>query len=117
MSRRVIVGLLVVLAVALVLWLPAEGLSTLAGIAAAAPGLERVFLSSSLAGTDLPVPDALRDRVRLVHPFAVPDNPRTLATLPEDPTRLLGGLPNQYDAAVRLQLQNIPTEHGKKHGG
>ena len=44
----------------------------------------------------------------------VSDSPQTLAKLPEDPTQLLGGLPKQYDAAIRLQLQNVPAEHGKK---
>ncbi|HVU87398.1 MAG TPA: hypothetical protein VHD36_08750 [Pirellulales bacterium] len=32
----------------------------------------------------------------------------SLSSLPDDPTKLLGGLDKQYDVAVRLNVQNIP---------
>jgi hypothetical protein len=42
----------------------------------------------------------------------VSDDESTLANLPADPAKLLGGLDKQYDVAVRFELKNIPEEEG-----
>jgi len=53
----------------------------------------------------------------------VADNPEALANTPEDPTKLIASLPQQYDGAVRLNVSNVPEqwrqkliEHLKKQG-
>jgi hypothetical protein len=38
----------------------------------------------------------------------ISQSPEVLATVPADPTKLLGGLDKTYDIAVRLHIQNIP---------
>jgi hypothetical protein len=42
----------------------------------------------------------------------VSDNESTLANLPSNPAKLLGGLDKQYDVAVRFDLKNIPEKEG-----
>ena len=44
----------------------------------------------------------------------ISDSAETLASVPWDPARELGGMDGQYDVAVRLQLNNVPAEAGKK---
>jgi hypothetical protein len=44
----------------------------------------------------------------------VSDSPKTLESVPSDPTRLLGGLNRQYDLALRFELKNIPSEQGQE---
>lgn len=44
----------------------------------------------------------------------VSDCPESLQTTPADPAKVLGGLNHRYDVAVRLDLKNVPAEHGKK---
>lgn len=56
---------------ALVLWLDGLKLDSLRTAFDASPGLERIYLSSSLIGESPSVPDALEDRVRLLYPFAL----------------------------------------------
>ena len=43
----------------------------------------------------------------------ISDCPETLKTVPADPTELIDGLNAKYDVAVRLQLQNVPADHGR----
>jgi hypothetical protein len=38
------------------------------------------------------------------------DNPQGLAQTPDDPAKLLDGLQEQYDLAVRLNVSNVPAE-------
>lgn len=66
----------------LVLWLAEPDLEVVAAISAGSKQLNRVFVSSSLSGSDPVVPTGLSDRVRRVHPFDVPRNEsRKLARL------------------------------------
>lgn len=44
----------------------------------------------------------------------VSDRPETLDSVPADPTSLLGQLNRQYDVALRLELKNVPAQHGQK---
>jgi hypothetical protein len=44
----------------------------------------------------------------------VSDNASALADAPSDPAALLQGLNKQYDFALRLDISNIPSEHGGK---
>ena len=44
----------------------------------------------------------------------VSDCPEVLAAAPANPVRRLGDMNQRYDVALRLELKNVPAEHGKK---
>jgi hypothetical protein len=68
--------------IVLVLWLPEPNLDELARLAGESKQPDHIFLSSSLSGHDTDVPAVLRQRLKLVHPFADPrKEPGTLSRL------------------------------------
>lgn len=46
--------------------------------------------------------------------LVVSDSADALATAPAAPAQLLGDMNTRYDVALRLELKNVPAEHGKK---